>query len=300
MLPLYADLPGMPEHERRVIWGMMVGQEGRTQVPVLETYNAAGFDPERDLLQSYALMMGEPMSGIQKEMLPQIRGRGPFGSPGGLVTDWNLMTNLEGLFAAGSALFAANYYHHAAATGRYAGRKAAEFALVHREYRPKADGEQLAGEMSRVYAPVLRTSGMDWKELRAGLCRVMQNYCGELKNAELLRIGKTWLADIEENFFPEASAANPHQLMRVLESMNYLSCDDLIMSACRERRASSKTLGFTRQDFPADDPAEWHKLITVRREAGEVRSRALELGFWGDLEASYTEHNPGYRGYLSK
>ena len=77
MLPLYADLPGMPEHERKVIWGMMVGQEGRTQVPVLETYRDAGFDSERDLLQSYTMLLGEPMSGLQKTMLPQIRGRAP-------------------------------------------------------------------------------------------------------------------------------------------------------------------------------------------------------------------------------
>ncbi|MBI5444975.1 MAG: FAD-dependent oxidoreductase, partial [Deltaproteobacteria bacterium] len=31
-LPLYADLPGMPEDERRVIFGMMVGQEAKTDV----------------------------------------------------------------------------------------------------------------------------------------------------------------------------------------------------------------------------------------------------------------------------
>jgi hypothetical protein len=300
MLPLYADLPGMPEHERRVIWGLMVGQEGKTQVPVLETYNAAGFDPEMDLLQSYAMMLGEPLNGIQKTMLPQVRGRGPFGSPGGLVTDWDLMTSLEGLFAAGSALFAANYYHHAAATGRYAGRKAAQYALDRREDRPREEREQVSAEMARVYAPVQRACGVDWKELRAGLCRVMQNYCGEIKNAELLRIGKLWLKDIEANVFPEAQAANPHQLMRVLESMNYLYCDELILQACEARKASSKPLGFSRQDFPAEDPPEWHKLIAVRREGGAVGSRVLELGFWGDLAQGYLEHNRDYRGYLSQ
>ena len=216
------------------------------------------------------------------------------------MTDWNLMTHIEGLFAAGSALFASNYYHHAATTGRYAGRKAAEFALIHSEYKPKAHHEQVSREMSRVYAPVLRTCGMDWKELRAGLCRVMQNYCGDIRTRELLRIGKMWLADIEENVFCEAYAANPHQLMRVLESMNYLYCDDLILSACQERRASSKPLGFFRQDFPADDPSDWHKLITVRQEEGEVRSRTLDLEFWGHLKTAYTEHNREYRGYLSQ
>ena len=34
----YADLSKMPEMERKVIWGMMVGEEGRTKIPVLKYY----------------------------------------------------------------------------------------------------------------------------------------------------------------------------------------------------------------------------------------------------------------------
>lgn len=52
-LPFYADLTSMPETERRVIWGMMVGNEGKTRTPVYAAYNNAGFDPSRDALQSY-------------------------------------------------------------------------------------------------------------------------------------------------------------------------------------------------------------------------------------------------------
>ena len=44
-LPFYADLTSMPETERRVIWGMMVGNEGKTRTPVYKAYNDAGFDP---------------------------------------------------------------------------------------------------------------------------------------------------------------------------------------------------------------------------------------------------------------
>ena len=40
--PFYADLTSMPEYERRVIWGLMVGQEGRTRVPVWQTYGEGG------------------------------------------------------------------------------------------------------------------------------------------------------------------------------------------------------------------------------------------------------------------
>jgi hypothetical protein len=32
VLPLYADLPGMAEHERRAIWGLMIGSEGKSKI----------------------------------------------------------------------------------------------------------------------------------------------------------------------------------------------------------------------------------------------------------------------------
>jgi len=37
-LPFFADLGGMPEIERRVIRGMMIGNEGKTRTPVFDDY----------------------------------------------------------------------------------------------------------------------------------------------------------------------------------------------------------------------------------------------------------------------
>jgi len=45
-LPLYVDLPSMSEHERRAIWGLMVGNEGKTRIPIYYTYGHADFDPD--------------------------------------------------------------------------------------------------------------------------------------------------------------------------------------------------------------------------------------------------------------
>jgi hypothetical protein len=291
-LPLYADLPGMPEYERRAIWGLMVGEEGRSKIAVLKNYSEAGFDPDKDLLQSYYMAGGEPYSGLWRQnAAPYFRGRGPFASPGGLVTDWNLKTNLEGLFAAGNALYAANYYYHAAATGRYAGRKAAEYAL--KAGMAAIERGQVEQEKCRVYGPIKRKDGMDWKELRAGLCRVMQNYCGEPKNEELMKMGQLWFQDIEENVLQEVYAPNPHVLMRVLESFHMLVCDQLILHASLARKASSKHLGFVRQDYPEMEPPEWHKFITLRQEGGEVKVGDRPIGFWGDLDENYESHNKG-------
>lgn len=297
MLPLYSDLTGMPKYERQAIWGLMVGQEGRTKVPIKETYETAGFDSEKDLLQSYYLLGGEPFSGMWSHAtLPFVRGRGPFASPGGMITDWTLQSNVEGLFVAGNALFAGNYYHHAAVTGRYAGRKAAAFARACSFSEPASD--QIEEEKQRVYAPTRRISGMDWKELRAGLCRVMQHYCGDIKNEELLNIGLVWLKDIRENVLPQVYAPNPHTLMRVAENLNLLDCNELIIHASLARKASSKPLGFTRQDYPELDPPEWHKFVTVRQEENGVKTGDRPLNYAMPLDENYERHNSDYRGFL--
>jgi succinate dehydrogenase/fumarate reductase flavoprotein subunit len=284
-LPLYADLPAMPEHDRRAIWGLMVGEEGKTKVPILQVYTEAGFDPNKDLLQSYQFIRGEQMKEVG---LPQERTTGEIADAGGLVVDWDLRTTLEGLYAAGDALFAANYFYHAATTGRYAGRKAAEYS--HRVDEPLISKKQVDEEKARVYAPITRRDGIEWKELNAAICRVMQNYCSEPKNEELMRIGSLWLKDLEENEATKASADNPHKLMRTLEVMDILACSQMVIRASLARRASSRFLNFIRLDYPLLDPPEWHKWVTIRLTNGEVDIGELPVDFWDPLEENYEAH----------
>jgi hypothetical protein len=51
-LPLYADLTRLPPLERRAIFGLMIGNEGKTRIPVYDMLTKAGFDPDRDMLQA--------------------------------------------------------------------------------------------------------------------------------------------------------------------------------------------------------------------------------------------------------
>jgi len=139
--PFYADLSDLPETERRVIWGMMVGEEGKTRVPVYENYKNAGFNPEKHVLQCYG-------SGwTSAAFLP--RERQLFGLPGGFFHDWELRTNIRGLYVAGDALYASNCYGHAAATGYYAGRHASKFAMS--EQAAEVDGQQVRKENYEKY-----------------------------------------------------------------------------------------------------------------------------------------------------
>ena len=289
VLPLYADLPGMPEEERRIIWGMMVREEGKTHIPIYQTYMEKGFDPNQDLLQSYLFLGSDP---LRSSALPHKRIFGEVGDCGGLVTDWDLKTTLEGLYAAGDQLFASNYHHHAAATGRYAGRKAADHALKVREF--KINRKQVEEEMKRIYEFTKQRGGLNWKELNAASSRIMQNYCGEPKNEELLNIGLIWLKDLQKNEVPNLIASDPHKLMRTLEVINILTCSEMILDACLARKGSSKFLGFNRYDYPDLDPSDWHKFITIKQEADRVEIGERPIDFYGSLKGNYESKNEDY------
>jgi succinate dehydrogenase/fumarate reductase flavoprotein subunit len=290
-LPLYADLPSMPEYERRAIFGLMVGQESKTNIPILRTYTEMGFDPSKDLLQSYVMLGGDMLdreSGMRQWRT--VDG----GACGGVVVDWDLKTTLDGLYAAGDQLYAAGDHSNAATTGRYAGRKAAVSALKVSDFT--INREQVEQEKARIYAPIKRNDGIEWKELHAGICRVMQNFCSENKTEELLNIGLIWLKDIRETQVPRLYATDPHKLMRSLEDISILTCAEIIIHASLARKASSDFLGFRRQDYREQDPDEWMKFITVKQENGKVKVGELPLSYWGSLLDNYMAHNKDYVG----
>ncbi|TET29351.1 MAG: FAD-dependent oxidoreductase, partial [Candidatus Heimdallarchaeota archaeon] len=211
-LPFYADLPSMPPHERNVIWNLMVAQEGKSRIPIFQRYEEAGFVPEKDLLQSY----GEGWSSAS--FLP--RERQLFGIPGGIVNDWKLKTNLEGLYAAGDQLFASDCNGHAAATGYYAGRHAADYAI--QTSQSILDNQQIEFERRRINSLTNKNDGLGWKEFNLAITRIMQNYCGEIKSKELLNIGLKLLENLETKEAPNLYARNPHELIRSLEVINIL------------------------------------------------------------------------------
>jgi len=283
-LPLYADLPAMPDLERRAIWGLMVGEEGKTKVPIFRNYSASGFDPEKDLLQSY----GEGWRSAA--FLPQERQL--FGYPGGLMNGWDLGTNLEGLYAAGDQLFASNCHGHAAATGHYAGRHAAAYAESVSD--PSIDAEQTAGERARVLSLVNGIGGVDWREINATIATIMQGHCGAVKDERLLNSGLVKLRAIRGSEALHLRPENPHELVRTLEVLNVLANAEIIIHACLARRASARYLLFERSDYPEMDPPAWRKFVTVRLQDGSVVEGERLLDYYGPLKESYESHNRAY------
>jgi succinate dehydrogenase/fumarate reductase flavoprotein subunit len=283
-LPFYGDFPSMPEVERRATWKLMLGEEATVKI-ITDTFNQAGYDESRDLLQSYKFIEGNS--------LPQWRDAGA-PSGGGILVDWNLKTTLNGLYAAGMQMFSPEDHSYAAATGRYAGRKAADYTKEAGELKISRD--QINREKVRVYAPIKLNNGIDWKELHAGIARVMQYYVSEFKTENLLQMGLNALNKIESESLPLLFALDPHKLMRGLEDTSHLTYAQIIVQAMLARKASSKPLNFNRIDYPALDPPEWNKYITLKLDNKSITVGDLPPAFWGNMKKGYEEYNKNYTG----
>lgn len=283
-LPFYADLSRMPESERRVIWGMMVGEEGKTRIPILQNYTERGFDPTKHMLQSYG-------TGWQSANFLE-QERQFFGAPGGILHDWDLKTNIDGIYAAGDQLYASDCAGFACATGYYAGRKAA--AATEGRELPSYHKEDAEREKNRLWAPLYVKDGMNWKELNKAISKAMQNYCGGVKCEPLLKEGLDLLARYEREIVPLLSAKNPHELMRIHEVLDILTVAELVLHASLARKSSSEPLCFKRSDFTDTDPVSDRCHIAIRMEDGTVKERRVPLDFFGDLKEEYEKHNQDY------
>ncbi len=276
VLPLYADLTRLPESERRAIFGLMVGNEGKTRIPVYDTLTRAGFDPDRDMLQAPVMNPGAFEStnywaGID---VPQWRIWGS----GGLVVDWQLKTSLDGLYAAGGAVFGSGAHSSAAASGRYAGRQAATAAKVTPE--TELVQKQIEADKKRTYLPLKQHQhNIGWKELNAGICRIMQDYGGEYRSEHTLKTGIRLLRSLRASEATQLYAANPHELGRALECLTIMTVGEINLQASLARKASSKYLGLNRLDYPAVDPVDWQKHIAIKQVDGKISTADLPLNY---------------------
>ena len=276
-LPLYADLPRMSAYERKALFGLMVGQEGKTRVPVYETYTKAGFDPDTDMLMA-------PVMPPEQYRRDNFWGGYPLSHTtsfvqGGFLVDWDLKTSLDGLYAAGESLYGMGFHSSAAATGRYAGRHAAEYAKV--AAQSQVEPKQIEAERRRVYAAVRRDApGIGWKEFNAGVARVMQDFCGKARRAETLELGLKVLQQMRESEAEQLYAGNPHELGCSLECQSLLALGEIVMKASLARKASCSALNFYRIDYPDTDPPEWRKLLPMKEEDGKTVVGDLPLDYY--------------------
>jgi succinate dehydrogenase/fumarate reductase flavoprotein subunit len=280
-LPFFGDFPGMSDVERRVTWDLMLGEESTTK-NITRSYEMGGFNPAKHQLMNFSYIEGTSPSHWMN------------GGRGGPVIDWDCKSTLDGLYVAGESQFSAGDHSYAASTGRYAGRKAAAYAKNIAQGAVSKD--QIALEKARIYAPVNLDNGIDWKELHAGIARVLQLFIAEYKTESMYNIALQNLKEIEEVFVPRLYALDPHKLLRSMEDISLLTHAQIICQAGLARKASSRVINFYRIDYPQIDPPEWNKFVTVKLANNKVKTGSLPLNFWGNMKKEYEAHNKDYTG----
>ena len=280
-LPFYADFAGIDPKEANATWNLMLNEESTTKIMV-KTMTEGGFDYKRDQIMNYNMM---EFQGSQQYREP---GRG------GLMVDWDLKTNLDGLYAAGTATFQPGDHSYAAATGRYAGRKAAAYAKG--IDAGKVCRDQIDAEKERVLAPTKRDGGIEWKELHNGLSRVMQYYVGEFKSERTLDLALEEIERIEKYAVPQLYALDPHKLMRSLEDLSLIEHAKIMIRAMKERKLSNPKLSLSRVDYPNNDEEEMKYYLALRQEDGKPVFERIPLRYWGNMKEQYEAHNPDYTG----
>jgi succinate dehydrogenase/fumarate reductase flavoprotein subunit len=272
----------------------MIANEGKTRVPVYEVFGQAGFDPDKDMLYTPLTNVEIGGEGSGPALWRSASAGGGWGS-GGLVVDWDLRTTLPGLYAAGNQIAGQNGGHPGAATtGRYAGRKAAEYAAAVDYLIP--DRRQIEAEKARVYQQVGKKGDIGWKELNSGICRVMQIHCGAYKAERPLQTGLWWLNSIRESEAERTYVRNPHELERYLECLTRLTLSEVIINASLARKASSDVLDFHRVDYPEVEPRDWRKFVTLKLQGDQVVTGSLPLNYFltepyaGTFAENYAVH----------
>jgi succinate dehydrogenase/fumarate reductase flavoprotein subunit len=135
-------------------------------------------------------------------------------------------------------------------------------------------------EKLRVFTPLKQNKhNIGWKELNAGICRIMQDYCGQYRSEETLTHGIRLLKELRESEAMMLHASTPHELGRALECQTIMTIGEIVMQASLARKASSVFLNFNRLDYPIKDPPEWQKLIPIKMVDGLVETRELSLNY---------------------
>ena len=126
------------------------------------------------------------------------------------------------------------------------------------------------------------------------ISKCMQNYCGGIKNDELLKEGYDLLCTYENEFVPQLTCENPHDLMRIHEVLDILTVSKMVIQACLQRKCTNTTLYFKRSDYSEINP-DWNKKhIIISQENNEIKVREESLDYYGNLKEEYEKRNQDY------
>ncbi|MGD0678341.1 MAG: fumarate reductase/succinate dehydrogenase flavoprotein subunit [Polyangiaceae bacterium] len=174
-------------------------------------------------------------------------------------------TTVPGLYAAGDmACVPHNYLLGALTCGEISAESALSYVRLAAE--PALDTDQIDRERLRVQKPLGRASGIPHHQFEYKVRRLVNDYLQPPKTAARLDIGLSHFMRAEEEL-EELGAANPHELMRVIECHFIRDCAEMAARASLFRTESRWGLYHHRLDYPEMDDSRWFVHVNVSKGA---------------------------------
>jgi len=228
-----------------------------------EFLKAKGHDREGTLIE---MTVSEPMQARPSELC---------GS--GIKIDETCASNVPGLFAAGDASDQMGCLHMCMAGGYAAGKHAAHHAASVNHHR-SLDAKALAEERARVFAPLLRKSGIAAGEFENIVRIVATDHFGPYKSEISLNAAIAKLEGLDR-YRDDLKANTLHELMRCHEAMNIQSVAKIVAHAALARKESRFVPYHYRSDYPETDE-NCCGLVVVRKDAeGGIATRFERLHY---------------------
>jgi succinate dehydrogenase/fumarate reductase flavoprotein subunit len=178
-------------------------------------------------------------------------------------------TTVAGLYAAGDmACVPHNYLLGALTYGKLCAQHALDYIASVEITAGLTD--QIAAERTRVLAPLTRPNGVPHHQFEYKVRRLVNDYLQPPKSANRLRAGLEYFARATDEL-EEVGAANPHDVMRVMESHFIRDCAEMAARASLYRTESRWGLYHYRQDFPEMNDERWFVHVNLKKdERGEM------------------------------
>jgi adenylylsulfate reductase subunit A len=243
--PIYVDVRHLSAADMKHLFSTL----GIDKDTLPEFLRAKGYEREGALIE---LTVSEPMQARPSELC---------GS--GIKIDETCASNIPGIFAAGDASDQMGCLHMCMAGGFAAGKHAARYAARVNALRP-LNTKALDEERKRVFAPLMRKSGLAYSEFENIVRIVTTDHFGPYKS-EVSLTGAIGKLDALDPYREDLKANNLHELMRCHEAMNIHAVAKIVAQAALARKESRFAPYHYRSDYP-ETSNDYCGLVVVRKE----------------------------------
>ena len=180
--------------------------------------------------------------------------------PGGVYYNEKGETSVSGLYATGDETMGG--ISNAATMGWLTGENAAAYARTSDLHDIKEFTEAINEKEQWLNELSSRKTGVSWQEVNNALQQIMYDYAGNTRSQTMINAGLTYLARLKEKAHDLIQAANTHELMNCLETLNLLDLGELVLISCDQRKETRQS--HVRTDYPFTNPL-LNKLLIVRK-----------------------------------